>query len=278
MKHTWKRSFVFSLCLATLLLASGTPLTSYAATRTANLPQAFSACDPKVPADTGISYGADTFYSQPVNNATKIGIFSYSASTRENPSATWPYSAGIGALVCQSGDIVLLLDLRSASWFNVRILAPGWAMTVNDSSSAFDLFTDMLTIDFAGLPSSSNKTYDFSVQDCDFDDEEGTIACSQWSPTIVIVAASNSFCQNGYIWREAAPFDHVCVQPWEADQAAYDNSQTWNRGPNPYESYACNLGYVWRQAWGGDYTCVDPPQRDQVASDNSQALYRVVAL
>jgi hypothetical protein len=100
-----------------------------------------------------------------------------------------------------------------------------------------------------------------------------------WSPPLVLTVASNSYCQNGYVWREADQFDHVCVQPWEAAQAAYDNSQTYARGsPDPDHPNACNNGYVWREAWGGDYTCVDPPQRDQVLSDNSQALNRMLSV
>lgn len=81
-------------------------------------------------------------------------------------------------------------------------------------------------------------------------------------------------CRQGYVWREARPTDHVCVDPQVRDQARTDNAQADNRrspntngnGPN-----ACATGYVWREAYAGDLVCVDPRVRDQARTDNAQA-------
>lgn len=291
MNTTRKRFVVCSLCLAMLFLASGPPLKSYAAAEIANLPRSPDICGPQVPADTGISYAADDFhgvfaYSTQAGVGAQIGLFSYRASSGNYLSNLWPYSPEIGAWLCQSGDILLFMNAYddSPSWFNVVISEPGWSIITGYSTySTYEVIASLplllYTIDFAGLPSSSTKQYVFRAQDCFHDYVQGTTVCSQWSPPLLLTAASNSYCQDGYVWREAYFFDHVCVQPWERDQAAYDNGQGLARGNSSRDQpNACSEGYVWREAWGGDYTCVDPPQRDQVAYDNSQALNRIIAL
>jgi hypothetical protein len=94
------------------------------------------------------------------------------------------------------------------------------------------------------------------------------------------VAAAGPFgpdtCKNGYVWREAAPGDNVCVTPHMRDLVAYDNSQAAARR-NPHGAYGsntCKNGYVWREAFVGDVVCVTPSMRSQVKYDNSMAAYR----
>ena len=84
-------------------------------------------------------------------------------------------------------------------------------------------------------------------------------------------------CMRGFVWRDAAPNDHVCVRPDVREQARVDNSQAAARrsptggpsGPN-----TCLSGYVWREAFAGDVVCVTPQTRSQVARDNRQANAR----
>ncbi len=84
-------------------------------------------------------------------------------------------------------------------------------------------------------------------------------------------------CQQGYVWREAIPSDHVCVTPGQRSQAAADNAAASSRR-NPtgvYGSDTCIQGYVWREAFSNDHVCVTPGQRSQAAYDNSQAQNRI---
>ena len=84
-------------------------------------------------------------------------------------------------------------------------------------------------------------------------------------------------CIRGFVWRDAAPNDHVCVRPNVREQARVDNSQaTARRNPNggPYGPNTCLSGYVWREACAGDVVCVVPKTRSQAAQDNNQANAR----
>ena len=84
-------------------------------------------------------------------------------------------------------------------------------------------------------------------------------------------------CVSGFVWREAAPGDFVCVEPSQRDQAAADNAAAGSRvdpngafGPN-----TCISGFVWREAFPGDVVCVDPAVRAQVAADNAASASRI---
>ena len=71
-------------------------------------------------------------------------------------------------------------------------------------------------------------------------------------------------CASGYVWRDAAPNDHVCVTPADRSAAAAQNAAGPSHlsptggasGPN-----TCLAGYVWREAFGGDVVCVTPAER-----------------
>jgi hypothetical protein len=86
-------------------------------------------------------------------------------------------------------------------------------------------------------------------------------------------------CLPGYVWREAAPHDHVCVTPQTRRQAAIDNRAAASR-VNPtdrtYGEDSCAQGYVWREAVPGDRVCVLPEIRRQAAADNQAAASRRV--
>jgi hypothetical protein len=82
---------------------------------------------------------------------------------------------------------------------------------------------------------------------------------------------------SGFVWREAAPGDLVCVEPGQRDQARADNAAAASRvdpngafGPN-----TCVSGFVWREAFPGDVVCVEPWVRDQVRADNAAGPARI---
>ena len=88
-------------------------------------------------------------------------------------------------------------------------------------------------------------------------------------------------CKAGYVWRDAAPSDHVCVTPEDRQIAADENAQAAShRSPigGGYGPNTCLSGYVWREAFGGDVVCVTPDQRSAAAQQNAQGLsHRVLA-
>lgn len=86
-------------------------------------------------------------------------------------------------------------------------------------------------------------------------------------------------CISGFVWREAAPGDNVCVTPATRDATAAQNAQAVaNRDPNgAYGSNSCKQGFVWREAFDGDVVCVTPDVRAATLADNAQAASRRVA-
>jgi hypothetical protein len=92
-------------------------------------------------------------------------------------------------------------------------------------------------------------------------------------------AFAQAKCAQGYVWREAAPNDYVCVTPQARQQAWADNARQDARraGSGPYGYETCKQGYVWREATGDDKVCVTPATRDQARYDNSKARRRVVS-
>jgi hypothetical protein len=84
-------------------------------------------------------------------------------------------------------------------------------------------------------------------------------------------------CLQGFVWREAYPGDHVCVEPEARAQAAADNRQSEARkapGGGAYGPDTCKPGFVWREARPQDHVCVTPEVRQQTADDNRQAQAR----
>jgi hypothetical protein len=81
-------------------------------------------------------------------------------------------------------------------------------------------------------------------------------------------------CQNGYVWRDSRPGDHVCVTPKERARAAWENGAAESRvqaGGGAYGPATCQNGYVWREAFVGDTVCVPPRERRRAKMDNAEA-------
>jgi hypothetical protein len=80
-------------------------------------------------------------------------------------------------------------------------------------------------------------------------------------------------CRTGYVWREAQPFDHVCVLPASRARAAQENRMALSRidPAGAYGPFSCIAGYVWREAFPGDAVCVTPSRRTAVARENAEA-------
>jgi hypothetical protein len=80
-------------------------------------------------------------------------------------------------------------------------------------------------------------------------------------------------CRTGYVWREAQPFDHVCVRPSSRTTAARENVLAWSRidPAGAYGPFSCIAGLVWREAFPGDAVCVTPARRSAVARENAEA-------
>jgi hypothetical protein len=84
-------------------------------------------------------------------------------------------------------------------------------------------------------------------------------------------------CKSGFVWRDAADGDAVCVTPDERATAKMQNANAANNrqagggasGPN-----TCRQGYVWREAFGGDVVCVTPYERDQARQQNALSPQR----
>jgi hypothetical protein len=80
-------------------------------------------------------------------------------------------------------------------------------------------------------------------------------------------------CRTGYVWREAQPFDRVCVLPSSRTRAAQENLVALSRidPAGAYGPFTCISGYVWREAFPGDAVCVIPSRRAAVARENAEA-------
>ncbi|WP_374586271.1 hypothetical protein [Ideonella dechloratans] len=84
-------------------------------------------------------------------------------------------------------------------------------------------------------------------------------------------------CQNGYVFRDAFPGDHVCVTPGTRLQVARDNAAAAARvqpGGGAWGPDSCRQGWVWREAGPRDRVCVLPAERDRAARDNHLAYSR----
>lgn len=83
-------------------------------------------------------------------------------------------------------------------------------------------------------------------------------------------------CRQGFVWREARPGDHVCVDAKTRDLVQQQNRQRarlWTAGL--FGPHTCVQGYVWREAFQGDDVCVRPEFHDQTRRDNAEAARRV---
>ncbi|MBA2395507.1 MAG: hypothetical protein H0V70_22480 [Ktedonobacteraceae bacterium] len=130
-------------------------------------------------------------------------------------------------------------------------------------------------------PRFSHGFTPFSItKRCSFVTRLGISVCTPWSPTIQITTATNSRCQNGYVWHKATSFDDVCVIPDQYAQVADDNSQASTRLQFNVATgvQSCIAGYVRRQAFGGDNVCVTSDERFIIAEDSNTAITHIVTL
>jgi len=102
---------------------------------------------------------------------------------------------------------------------------------------------------------------------------------TQAAPDMELVALpyGPATCQQGYVWRTAAPHDLVCVKP-EIRQATHEENAlaASRREPNggPYGPDTCKTGFVWREAFAGDRVCVTRGSQERAAADNAKAAER----
>jgi len=95
-----------------------------------------------------------------------------------------------------------------------------------------------------------------------------------------VMAHADDRCQQGYVWREAVPDDHVCVTPDTREATRQDNRlgpSRRNPSGGPFGPDTCLEGFVWREAAPGDHVCVIPATRDQAHADNGAAAGRRLA-
>jgi predicted small secreted protein len=170
-----------------------------------------------------------------------------------------------GAQIIACQDVVYLNWSTGYDFYQVRWSRPGLDEQQFSTSSQGSInFTN----------AHFRTIYSFKLQGCN----NGIFgsSCTTWSPTVTVATYYPGDCHIGYVWREAAANDYVCVTPATRSQAASDNSQRSFR-INPYGPYGpdtCIQGYVWREAFAGDHVCVTPNVRAQAAYDNSQASTR----
>jgi hypothetical protein len=102
------------------------------------------------------------------------------------------------------------------------------------------------------------------------------------SPIVTKAAAPTptpGACLAGFVWREAAPSDHVCVPPERRSVAARQQAEAAahrSPGGGPYGADSCRAGFVWRDAFANDHVCVTPQERAQAADENRLGPTRMV--
>ncbi len=173
----------------------------------------------------------------------------------------------------QSGDkVIFRWEGQNADFYHVRYKSGGEEKQVKNTSRSFTLKNV-----------KPNRTYRLKVQAC----KSRILASSKCSPWEEISfttrgtanAADSATCKQGYVWREALPFDRVCVTPQVRAQAQLDNAAAASRRePNggPYGPDTCKQGYVWRETTPDDTVCVTPQVRAQAADENKRAGERRV--
>jgi hypothetical protein len=119
-----------------------------------------------------------------------------------------------------------------------------------------------------------DKIYAIWVQACDKRTLVESSSCSVWS-NIVMLPFGLDTCQVGFVWREAFPRDHVCINPERRQNVVEDNAHAAaRRNPNG-ETDMCFEGFIWRQARPTDHVCVTFASSLQAMDDNAQASERV---
>jgi hypothetical protein len=105
----------------------------------------------------------------------------------------------------------------------------------------------------------------------------GTINTATNQATVTITSQFVDRCLQGYVWREAASTDHVCVTGQVRSETRDENAQAANRRSptgGPYGPDTCKQGFVWREAFPTDHVCVPVASRTRARNDNAAAAGR----
>jgi hypothetical protein len=89
--------------------------------------------------------------------------------------------------------------------------------------------------------------------------------------------AAPAACKQGFVWREAVPYDYACVTSEERDAANVQNRNAQaNRNPKggAYGNDTCKQGFVWRETSKNDHVCVTTAERDVAKEQNAQHCER----
>lgn len=92
-------------------------------------------------------------------------------------------------------------------------------------------------------------------------------------------------CKQGFVWREAVPGDHVCVQhgprlPDIRKATADENAEGPSHrepGGGAYGPDTCRPGFVWRETRPSDHVCVRPSSRERARVHNESAPFGLVS-
>jgi hypothetical protein len=86
-------------------------------------------------------------------------------------------------------------------------------------------------------------------------------------------------CKPGYVWRDAADGDGVCVSVDDRAEAKAQNENAENnrqKGGGAYGPKTCRQGYVWRESYPGDTVCVTPYERQKAKQQNAEGSSKAV--
>jgi hypothetical protein len=160
--------------------------------------------------------------------------------------------------------------------YNVRWSRPGKPEVQSEVSGGRDG-------SFQVTNDNSCTSYDLKVQGCQ-KPLIGSSTCTAWEETVFKTPPDHrsglDSCAPGFVWRDAFPGDHVCVNLPVRDQAATDNAQAGSRrSPNGGDSGpdTCRAGFVWREARPTDHVCVSLAVREQAQRDNAAKCSRLVS-
>lgn len=95
-------------------------------------------------------------------------------------------------------------------------------------------------------------------------------AVSAWAMALGHLPADAGPCKPGFVARQAAPDDQVCVPPESRARVVGENARAsvrWLAGP--FGPKTCAQGLVWREAFVGDLVCVPPNIRELSAEENA---------
>jgi len=101
---------------------------------------------------------------------------------------------------------------------------------------------------------------------------------------VAVVTDLPTRCLQGFVWREVAAFDQVCVTPEDRATVRKENAEgaSHTAGSGAFGPSTCNPGFVWRDAiapnampnYDGDHVCVSPASRSREQQNNANSSSR----